>query len=99
MSLGYWLGGDPADDSHIPHWVYEYEVCEVCEKADTWTQNYDFAEYGIEECECVECDKCYEFKHIHDYSQHAEICDGCIDACEDQTKDSKVKKETKKYEQ
>jgi hypothetical protein len=33
-------------------------------------------------CECVECDKCYEFKHIHDYSQHAEICDGCIDACE-----------------
>ena len=83
MSLGYWLGGDPADDSHIPDWVYEYERCEVCDKADIRTQFYDFSEYGIEECECVECDKCYELKDFHEhFNEDAEICDGCIDACE-----------------
>jgi hypothetical protein len=83
MSLGYWLGGDPADDSHLPDWVYDYEVCEVCERADTRIQDYPFAEYGIDVCDCVECSECYALKDMHEhFNESADVCDACIDACE-----------------
>ena len=83
MSLGYWLGGDPADDSHLPDWVYDYEVCEVCERADTRIQDYAFADYGIDVCDCVECSECYALKDMHEhFNESADVCDACIDACE-----------------
>ena len=77
--MGY--GGDPCSgDDSLPSWVWDYDVCKVCDLADAHNQDYPFAEYGIEECECIECSKCCELKNPHDdFYEGGDVCYACED--------------------
>jgi len=57
-------------EDSLPSWVFDYSQCDNCEGADDDAHNY--AEYGIEKCECVECKICEE-KNFADDNIRIEI--------------------------
>ena len=74
-----WYGSDPCIDADsLPSWVYDYDRCSVCDKAHP-DLGYDFAEYDIEVCDCVECETCGEWKSFEEFCNVAEICDSCYE--------------------
>jgi len=80
-------GGDPCiDEDSLPSWVWDYATCPVCDCAED--NGYNYAEFGITVCECVECPACLEMKSIYDdFCEGSTCCDSCFDekkydACE-----------------
>lgn len=72
-----WYGSDPCIDyDSLPSRVEDHDVCPDCEKA---MPDQDLAEFGIEECDCVECESCGDWKPFEDFCNVAEICDSCYE--------------------
>ena len=72
-----WYGSDPCIDyDSLPSRVDDHDVCPDCEKA---MPDQDLAEFGIEECDCVECESCGDWKSFEDFCNVSNICDSCYD--------------------
>ena len=45
-------------EDELPSWVFDYDVCDTCEGAAD--SKHDYQEYGIEICNCENCEICCE---------------------------------------
>tara|TARA_R100001443_G_scaffold19528_4_gene31225 strand:- start:8337 stop:8621 length:285 start_codon:yes stop_codon:yes gene_type:complete len=72
-----WYGSDPCiDEDELPSRVFDHDVCPVCDKA---MPHQDLKEFGIEECDCVECESCGDWKMFEDFCNVSNICDSCYE--------------------
>ena len=45
-------------EDELPSWVFDYDVCDTCEGAVD--RKHEYHEYGIELCNCEDCQICEE---------------------------------------